>query len=227
MSTWTEDFNHSLETLGLPSPGELEPVEAYEFISHLVEGIELTEDGATVAEALGAVAVAEAAAAASETVGAAMLLTASFYGGALIGAAIYASGKQAWEELTAPIDISQLLEWSKQYEAPILDLPPDAPEVSWYPETTTAHEDAPPPAPDYPGHVVRCDSTDRDSVERIQTALAASGYDIAVDGDFGSDTQAAVESFQEARGLDVDGDVGPDTWAALFETATEGVAGPS
>jgi murein L,D-transpeptidase YcbB/YkuD len=219
MSTWTEDFNHSLETLGLPSPGDFDAVEAYDFISDLVEGIELTEQGATVAEALGALAAAEAAAAAAETAGAAMLLTASFYGGALIGAAIYATGKQAWDELTSPIDIEQLLEWSKQYEAPIIELPPDSEEVSWYPETTTAHEDAPPAAPDYPGHVIKSHSTDTDSVERIQTALAASGYDVEVDGKFGSDTEAAVEAFQEAQGLDVDGKVGKDTWAALFASA--------
>ena len=215
MSTWTEDFNHSLDTLGLPSPGELEPVEAYEFIHHLVEGIELTDTTASVAEALGALAAAEAAAALAETGTGALLLTGSFYAGALVGAAIYASGKQLWDEVTAPIDIDQLLEWSKQYDAPILELD-TAEEVSWYPETTTVHDDAPPPAPPYPGHVVRCDSTDTDSVERIQTALAASGYAIAVDGDFGSDTQAAIEAFQEAQGLDVDGEVGPHTWAALF-----------
>jgi len=216
MSTWTEDFNHSLDTLGLPSPGDLDPVEAYEFISHLVEGIELTDATATVAEAYAALEAAEAAAAVAETAGAALLLGASFYGGALIGAAIYASAKQLWEPVTAPIDIVQLVEWSERYDAPILDLPA-AEEVAWYPKSTsTAHDDAPPPAPPYPGHVVRCDSADTDSVERIQTALSAMGYDIAVDGDFGSDTQAAVEAFQEAQGLDVDGDVGPTTWAALF-----------
>ena len=226
MSTWSDDFNHSLDTLGLPSPGDLDPVEAYELISELVEGIELTDQAATVAEALGALAAAEAAAALAETAGAAMLLTASFYAGALIGAAIYASGKQLWEPLTAPIDIERLVELAKDYKAPIFDLPVSE-EVSWYPEVTTAHEDAPPPAPTYPGHVMKCDSPDTDSVERIQTVLSSLGYDIAIDGDFGSDTQAAVESFQEAHGLDVDGEVGPDTWTALFGTVTQPVSDAS
>jgi murein L,D-transpeptidase YcbB/YkuD len=226
MSTWGEDFDHSLHSLGLPSPGEIDPLEAYDLISELVEGIDLTDKTATVAEALAALEAAEAAAVLAETAAAAMLLTGSFYVGALVGAAIYASGKQAWDELTAPIDLRQLLEWAKAYEAPILDLPVTE-EVSWYPETAAAHDDAPPPAPPYPGHVLRCDSTDSESVELIQQALAVSGYDVAVDGDFGSDTQAAVEAFQAARGLDVDGEVGPTTWEALFETAPAGVAEPS
>src|SRR5699024_1642916 len=38
---------------------------------------------------------------------------------------------------------------------------------------------------------------------------------VALDGDFGPDTEAAVERFQEGAGLDVDGIVGDDTWAAL------------
>jgi murein L,D-transpeptidase YcbB/YkuD len=225
MSTWGEDFDHSLHSLGLPSPGEIDPLEAYDLISELVEGIDLTDKTATVAEALAALEAAEAAAALAETAAAAMLLTGSFYVGALVGAAIYASGKQAWDELTAPIDLRQLLEWAKDYEAPILDLPVSE-EVSWYPVTATAHDDAPPPAPPYPGHMLRCDSPDTDSVELVQQALAASGYDVAVDGDFGTDTQAAVEEFQEARGLDADGEVGPATWEALFGAAARVVPGP-
>ena len=38
---------------------------------------------------------------------------------------------------------------------------------------------------------------------------------IAVDGDFGSQTDGAVKSFQRAGGLTDDGVVGPKTWAAL------------
>ena len=40
-------------------------------------------------------------------------------------------------------------------------------------------------------------------------------YDIANDGQFGKDTLAAVEAFQEADGLKVDGIVGPKTIEAL------------
>ena len=36
-----------------------------------------------------------------------------------------------------------------------------------------------------------------------------------IDGDFGPQTQAAVEEFQRDRGLVVDGIVGPVTWTAL------------
>lgn len=48
------------------------------------------------------------------------------------------------------------------------------------------------------------------AVREIQTMLQ-----IAVDGDFGPATEAAVRAFQRARGMEVDGVVGPATWAAL------------
>ncbi|WP_143423131.1 peptidoglycan hydrolase [Halegenticoccus soli] len=54
------------------------------------------------------------------------------------------------------------------------------------------------------------------AVTAVQDQLRyAHGYDIAVDGVFGSGTESAVESFQSSRGLAVDGIVGPDTWQAL------------
>lgn len=40
---------------------------------------------------------------------------------------------------------------------------------------------------------------------------------IAVDGDFGPETRAAVEAYQRQYKLDVDGIVGPKTWAVLLE----------
>lgn len=42
------------------------------------------------------------------------------------------------------------------------------------------------------------------------------GYDIAVDGYYGPETQSAIESFQSNAGLAVDGIVGHDTWQALM-----------
>ena len=55
-------------------------------------------------------------------------------------------------------------------------------------------------------------------VVQVQCMLTKRGYSVGssgVDGDFGKDTDAAVRSFQTAKGLEVDGQVGPNTWAAL------------
>jgi Putative peptidoglycan binding domain len=58
-----------------------------------------------------------------------------------------------------------------------------------------------------------------DLVVWAQEHLATAGYTIPIDGDYGPTTQAAVESFQTAKGLTVDGIVGPATWAALLSYA--------
>jgi peptidoglycan hydrolase-like protein with peptidoglycan-binding domain len=55
-----------------------------------------------------------------------------------------------------------------------------------------------------------------DAVSAAQTLLAAQGQDIAVDGDFGDQTDGAVRAFQKAKGLTVDGIVGSQTWTALL-----------
>jgi predicted Ser/Thr protein kinase len=55
-------------------------------------------------------------------------------------------------------------------------------------------------------------------VVQVQCMLTQRGYSVGgagVDGQFGGSTMAAVKKFQRAEGLAVDGDVGPDTWAAL------------
>ncbi len=58
-----------------------------------------------------------------------------------------------------------------------------------------------------------------DLVVWAQEHLASAGYTIPIDGDYGPNTQTAVESFQTAEGLTADGIVGPATWAALLRFA--------
>jgi len=53
-------------------------------------------------------------------------------------------------------------------------------------------------------------------VTALQAMLDDRGASIAVDGDFGANTLAAVESFQTAHGLTANGQVGPETKAALY-----------
>jgi peptidoglycan hydrolase-like protein with peptidoglycan-binding domain len=53
-------------------------------------------------------------------------------------------------------------------------------------------------------------------VTTLQSLLNAHGQSIAVDGDFGPATLAAVEAFQSAAGIGVDGQVGPQTKDALY-----------
>lgn len=54
-----------------------------------------------------------------------------------------------------------------------------------------------------------------DDVKQLQKQLNSNGYQLDVDGNFGPKTQAAVKSYQKAKGLTVDGVVGKNTWGAL------------
>lgn len=53
------------------------------------------------------------------------------------------------------------------------------------------------------------------AVEFLQERLRSHGHHVALDGDFGEKTYAAVLQFQAANGLAQDGAVGDKTWAAL------------
>ncbi len=52
-------------------------------------------------------------------------------------------------------------------------------------------------------------------VKKLQQTLNNYGYSLAVDGQFGSKTQAAVKDYQKKNGLAVDGIVGTKTWSSL------------
>jgi hypothetical protein len=56
-----------------------------------------------------------------------------------------------------------------------------------------------------------------DATREIQTGLNTLVYGLAVDGEFGPKTTAAVIDFQSTHGLDADGVVGEYTWAALID----------
>ena len=49
------------------------------------------------------------------------------------------------------------------------------------------------------------------------------GRNLAVDGDFGAKTKAAVIEFQQSRGLTADGIVGRQTWTSLYSLATHDI----
>ena len=53
-------------------------------------------------------------------------------------------------------------------------------------------------------------------VESLQFLLYQQGYNLTIDGIFGSGTQNAVTAFQTANGLTADGIVGPNTWRTLL-----------
>jgi peptidoglycan hydrolase-like protein with peptidoglycan-binding domain len=62
----------------------------------------------------------------------------------------------------------------------------------------------------------------RDSVMRLQSALH-----VAVDGEFGPETEAAVRRLQARNGLTVDGIVGPATWSVIGVHGEESLSPPA
>ncbi len=78
--------------------------------------------------------------------------------------------------------------------------------------------------PILPWPVVRNGSHDHPT-KTLQDLLNAHGSALAIDGVFGSQTEAAVRHFQQGKGLTVDGVVGVHTWVAVVLTARQGSSG--
>jgi murein L,D-transpeptidase YcbB/YkuD len=67
----------------------------------------------------------------------------------------------------------------------------------------------------------------RVTVRSLQYLLNARGARLAVDGQFGPKTKAAVVKFQRSRHLGSSGAVGAATWRALIVTVQRGSTGPA
>lgn len=94
--------------------------------------------------------------------------------------------------------------------APILVLPGNSPASSKMPVANSHNAGQPTIAAGAKGDVVK----------RLQRALRRTpNLEIAVDGVFNDQLQAAVKSFQQDNGLAANGIVGPETWATLPDGA--------
>lgn len=61
-------------------------------------------------------------------------------------------------------------------------------------------------------------------VKELQESLNKAGYNLVVDGKFGTKTQNAVKSYQQKNGLTVDGIVGVNTWKSLSTINDKGAS---
>lgn len=61
-------------------------------------------------------------------------------------------------------------------------------------------------------------------VKTLQEMLNSNGYELDVDGVFGSKTQAAVKDYQKLNNLKVDGIAGKETWGMLTKAPAGGTA---
>lgn len=61
-----------------------------------------------------------------------------------------------------------------------------------------------------------------EAVKQVQAKLQKSGFELSVDGIYGSETESAVKAFQESAGISIDGITGPNTWQAFNDTPSSG-----
>jgi peptidoglycan hydrolase-like protein with peptidoglycan-binding domain len=72
--------------------------------------------------------------------------------------------------------------------------------------------------PPWPGRLINPGATGAD-VRQWQAQMSKLGWDLAVDGEYGSRSEGACRELQGQRALEVDGIVGLQTWKATFEPA--------
>ena len=65
-----------------------------------------------------------------------------------------------------------------------------------------------------------------DAVKTLQSKLNEFGYNLKIDGDFGSGTETALKDYQGKNGLKADGKCGQLTWTALNKQLTAPVKTP-
>ena len=78
-------------------------------------------------------------------------------------------------------------------------------------------------APPFPGDLFIYEPgnvTYNPDVEAWQQRMSERGWEIAVDGYYGSESESITRQFQQAKDLSVDGIVGSNTWQETFETGT-------
>ena len=75
--------------------------------------------------------------------------------------------------------------------------------------------------------LVTLDRGDRGgTVRALQTGLKELGYTVEIDGDFGQQTERALQSFQRSKRLAADGVAGPQTASALLRALSSGATNP-
>jgi putative peptidoglycan binding protein len=208
-----ERWEDCMHTMAMPTP-----TEAWDSVEEAVEKLHEIDS------ALGGLSLAEAAEQLQlmgvevEGAGEAGALTVSWWVGNAIGCSITAAvGDKmvaAIDTLLSPVDWAWAVAKMNEVNYPIPSI-----EVSDVEETSTtssssAHED-PPPHP-----VINLGSDDAEWVRYLQRLLVEHhGYQIEIDGDFGTATGDAVRAFKQRHNLGGSTEVDQYTWRSL-ETAT-------